>query len=52
VTRIGPPFDRSIEQGNPEGYRHDAECDEDRLEQRMAETARLHSRSIIGDNLE
>jgi HPr kinase/phosphorylase len=33
------------------GYHSAAEF-EDRLEQRMAETARLHSRSIIGDNLE
>ena len=33
------------------GY-HSAREFQDRLEQRMAETARLHSRSIIGDNLE
>jgi len=33
------------------GYHSAAEF-EDRLEQRMAEAARLHSRSIIGDNLE
>ena len=33
------------------GYHSAAEF-EDRLEQRMAETARLHARSIIGDNLE
>ncbi len=33
------------------GYHSAAEF-EDRLEQRMAEAARLHSKSIIGDNLE
>jgi HPr kinase/phosphorylase len=33
------------------GY-HSALEFQDRLEQRMAETARLHARSIIGDNLE
>lgn len=33
------------------GYHSAAEF-EDRLEKRMAETARLHARSIIGDNLE
>lgn len=33
------------------GY-HSAREFQDRLEQRMAETARLHARTIIGDNLE